>query len=330
VRTRVLLGVAMLVALTVAGCAPRPGAPPEGSPPSGGDAETMIRYAGPGTPYGPLWLADGLYFGVEPKDDNDVHELWRWRAGAPAAERVDVRVDDCHPALLRPVRRPGGELAVAAGCYMKGVFGVRLLAVDRGSGATSVLFGSAPNLADVAWSGGTAYATVTAKPCTGVVRLTGDRLEAIQTGPSFDGLAWPGSRWAADGAKTCPGTTGQVSFPVTLDSTTKIAVLATRDQTDAATWTLYLADAGLTGVATPVAGGFTAVSRVAATPDGSRFVVAATRDGRQGLYVVDATGGAVRDVRAGKYAGATLSPDGRQIASVLRDGTTTRLVVITP
>ncbi|MFG2040629.1 TolB family protein [Dactylosporangium sp. NPDC048998] len=325
---RILLSSAAVVAtLALPGCA-RPAVAPDG-PPAGDAITTTVSFASSGRPYGPLWLADGLYFGVEPRDDNDPHQLWRWRDGAAAAERVDVKAERCHPALLRPERRPGGELAVAAGCYVAGVFTTRMLAVDRGSGATSVLFRSVPGLGAVVWSGDTAYSSVWSGPCVGVVRLAGDRLEAIETGPSFDGLAWPASRWAAEGAKTCPET-GRVSFPVTLDGTAKVAALATRDPGDAAAWTLYLADADLTGAATPLAGGFSAVIQVAATPDGSRFAVAATRDGRAGLYTVDAADGAVRLVRAGKFSGAALSPDGHKIASIALDGGTTRLVVFVP
>ena len=328
-RARILVSVAAVVAaLALPGCA-RPAATAGGDQPAGDGTTTTVRFAGDGFPYGPLWLADGLYFGVEPRDDNDPHQLWRWRNGASAAERVDLKIDNCHPALLRPERRPGGELAVAAGCYVAGVFTTRMLAVDRSSGTTSVLFRSVPGLGAVVWSGDTEYASVSTQLCSGVVRLVGDRLEAIETGPSFDGLAWPASRWAAEGATTCPET-GQVRFPVTLDGTAKVAALATRDPGDAATWTLYLANADLTGAATPLAGGFSAVSRVATTPDGSRFVVAATRDSRAGLYTVDAAGGAVRLVRVGKLAGAAISPDGRKVASVARDGGTTRLVVFAP
>jgi hypothetical protein len=107
-----------------------------------------------------------------------------------------------------------------------------------------------------------------------------------------------------------------------LAGTAKVAVPASRDPGDAAT--LYFANADLTGAATALAGGFCAGSRVAAILDGSRFGVAATR---AGLYTVDAAGGVVRLVRAGKFSGAAVAPDGLKLASAVRDGGTTRLVV---
>jgi len=55
---------------------------------------------------------------------------------------------------------------------------------------------------------------------------------------------------------------------------------------------------------------------VAATPDGSRFLVAATRDGKAGLWLVDTAGGGVRLVAEGGYSGAAIAPDGRRFASV--------------
>ncbi|MER7004883.1 hypothetical protein ABT297_17820 [Dactylosporangium sp. NPDC000555] len=55
---------------------------------------------------------------------------------------------------------------------------------------------------------------------------------------------------------------------------------------------------------------------MSATPDGSLFLIEATHDGTAGLWMVDAARGTVRLLRAGKFAGAGLSPDGRRVAVV--------------
>ncbi|MER7004884.1 hypothetical protein ABT297_17825 [Dactylosporangium sp. NPDC000555] len=197
------------------------------------DGGAVVR-SGSGQPYSPVWLDDGLYFGVAPLHGDGPDELWRWRDGQAAGEPVAVRVAECRPTLLRPERRPGGDLAVAAGCFEDGELRVRMLAVDRASGATTTLVG--PPGQDVVWSGQTAFKSVATGPCLGVVRIVGARIEAIETGPSFDGRPWPSSRWAVQGPSTCPDV-GRVRFPVTLDDRERIAALATGDTGDAAAWT---------------------------------------------------------------------------------------------
>ncbi|WP_432974375.1 hypothetical protein [Dactylosporangium sp. CA-233914] len=296
--------MAVLLGLTLAGC---------GMSPKGDNDGDVVRFSGSGQPYWPVWLDDGLYFAVAPLHGDGPDELWRWRDGRAAAEPVAVQAADCRSALLRPERRPGGELAVAAGCFEADELRVRLLAVDRVTGATSALVGP-PGL-DVVWSGQTAYESVATGPCAGVVRVVGERVEAMETGPSFDGRPWPSSRWSVQGTTACPDT-GRVRFPVTLDDPAQIAALATDDTGDAAEWTLYLAPAGLTGAATAVVGGFSNVGRVSATPDGSLFLIQAAHDDTEGLWMVDVAARAARLVRAGKFAGAGLSPDGRRVAAV--------------
>jgi hypothetical protein len=312
--TRRVAIVAILLALAGCGRPSQPGARPGGTAGVSGPAGMAVAIDSSGTPYGPLWLDDGLYFGVEPKNDNDRHELWRWRNGK--AERVALRLPaDCYGSLLQPVRRPGGSLAVSAGCFESGVLRYRVLAVDRSNGTTSPLFKPDRAPGYVSWLGQTGFASVVTGDCAAVTRVSGNTLEPIETGPTFDGLAWPSSRWAADGGTTCPGG-GRVVFPATLDRTDSVVALATGDGGDTAAWTLFLAPAGLTGAATAVAGGFVRQAGVAVTPDGSRFVVAATRDGRAGLWLVDTSGSVVRLVASGSYSGAAIAPDGQRLASV--------------
>jgi len=92
--------VALLLALAACEQPSRPGAQPGGTAGASGPAGALVVPIGSGgTPYEPLWLDDGLYFGVEPKNDNDRHTLWRWRDGR--AEQVRLRLpDDCYGSLL--------------------------------------------------------------------------------------------------------------------------------------------------------------------------------------------------------------------------------------
>ncbi|MEV8517121.1 hypothetical protein [Dactylosporangium sp. NPDC051484] len=314
--------VAVVVALAVAACETpsQPGGTPAGTASAipgakgTGNAPVTVELGTAGTPYNPTWLDDALYFGVEPKNDNDKHQLWRWREGH--AERVPLKLPaDCYGSLLRPVRRPGGALAVVAGCYENGVLRFRVLAVDRSTGATEQLFRSGRAPGYVTWSGDTAFASVVTGGCAAVTRLRADALEAIDAGPTFAGRPWPSSGWAAGGATTCPGGE-RVVFPTTLDRTDSVAALATGDAGATAAWTLFLAPAGLTGAAKEVAGGFVDQAGVAATPDGSRFVVAATRQSAAGLWLVDAAGGTVHAIAPGAHSGAAIAPDGGRAASV--------------
>lgn len=305
--------VAVVLALSACARTSQPGSRPGGTSGAAAQAGTAVTIDSGGRPYGPLWLDDAVYFGVEPKNDNDRHELWRWRDGR--AEQVPLKLPaDCYGSLLLPARRPGGDLAVTAGCYESGVLRYRVLAVNRATGATSLLFKPARSPGYVSWSGSTTFASVVNGPCAAVTRVRGDALEAIESGPLFDGLAWPSSRWVADDM-ACSGP-GRVVFPATLDRTDVTIALATGESGDKAAWTLYLAPATLTGTATAVAGGFAGQTGVAATPDGTRVAVSATRDGTAGLWLVETSGGAVRRVASGQSVGAAIAPDGRRLASV--------------
>ena len=241
---------------------------------------------------GVAWLPDGqLYF-----------EAARWPARPdptllerPAADRGHRRGRPAH-ATVRAARRAGRPEPVGG---------------------------------DLAEGPGVRVPVRTSGSCAGIAALTAAGPQRWPTPDALDGRTWELDGYVfAAGDVYCAGG-GRADLPVLAPDETALYFLASPDSVgvggavrrEETPWRLYrwaLSGDGPTGQPEELAGGLGKPLNLAISPDGRALAFAGQRDGSYGLWRVDTASRTVRRLASGKFVSAALSPDARQLATVIR------------
>jgi WD40-like Beta Propeller Repeat len=276
----------------------------------------------------PAWLPDGIVVDWSPKLI-DPAEVWlvpdgrpRQRIELPSLPECQVRTEYLHPRAL-----PDGRLLLERHCNTDdgNTSRVELVAYRPGAGDLELL---APlgkySLSAVSWTRDLqrGYVSYSSGTCAGIAPLTRDGPARFPAPVTLDGHTWrleePFFQPGNVGCKEL----GRASQALLTPDEQRLAFLASPDtqglegfSRENPPWHLFVQELP-DGQPRRVATGFSAQRGMAMSPDGKRVAIAAKRGDAQGVWLVDLSSGALRELAGAKFSDPAFSPDGTRLAVI--------------
>jgi hypothetical protein len=316
------------VLLAVSACAGGVTASPEG------DVPMRLLAAPAGNMFNIAWLPDGrIYFGRAVEGGGDAET---WRIPGSGGTAVRLRLPDqpgCRRTeYMRVEPLPDGQLGLTRYCSKDFPLATDTGAVDP----RSVRFRPLAPLGDlnpsaVTWRKGLrrGFLSWTTGSCAGIAPLTRQGPQRLPDPATLDGKTWRLDEDVfAPGDADCTDR-GRADLPVLSPDERHLYFLASPESVgvsgsfarEETPWRLYrwtLTDGRPDGQPSEMTGDLGKPLGLGISPDGRSLAFAGQRHGRYGLWLLDASTGAVRRLARGKFMDAAYSPDGRHLAAIFQ------------